>query len=129
MLLMGLCQGLFEWLPVSSEGMIATIYSFVFEKSYQESIQFALWLHLGTVPSAVIVFRKSLWNLAAEFTNSDREYSSKLRFLIISTLISAPIGFGICNFILREAVTFLHKGIFFLFLLHGFNNVFNLSFR
>ena len=95
MLLMGLCQGLFEWLPVSSEGMIATIYSFVFEKSYQESIQFALWLHLGTVPSAVIVFRKSLWNLAAEFTNSDREYSSKLRFLIISTLISAPIGFGI----------------------------------
>ena len=32
MLLMGVCQGVFEWLPVSSEGMIATIYSFVFEK-------------------------------------------------------------------------------------------------
>ena len=95
MLLMGVCQGLFEWLPVSSEGMIATIYSFVFEKSYQESIQFALWLHLGTEPSAAIVFRKSLWNLTLELTNSKGQYSSKLKFLLTSTVISAPIGFGI----------------------------------
>ncbi|MAO89205.1 MAG: hypothetical protein CL880_01545 [Dehalococcoidia bacterium] len=113
MLLMGVCQGVFEWLPVSSEGMIATIYSFVFEKSYQESIQFALWLHLGTVPSAAIVFRKLLWKLALELTNSNRQYSSKLKFLVTSTLISAPIGFGI--FIGVDELTKVAGSLFMIF--------------
>tara|TARA_Y100000590_G_scaffold284476_1_gene320068 strand:+ start:12154 stop:12936 length:783 start_codon:yes stop_codon:yes gene_type:complete len=113
MLLMGLCQGLFEWLPVSSEGMIATIYAFVSQKSYQESIQFALWLHLGTAPSAAIIFRKPLWRLASELTKSHRQYSPKLRFLIISTLISAPIGFGI--YIGVDELTQLAGSLFMVF--------------
>ncbi|PZC44419.1 MAG: undecaprenyl-diphosphatase [Chloroflexi bacterium] len=113
MLIMGVCQGVFEWLPVSSEGAIATIYSFVFEKSYQESIQFALWLHLGTVPSAAIVFRKLLWRLGLELTNSNRKYSSKLKFLVTSTLISAPIGFGL--FIGIDELTQVAGSLFMVF--------------
>ena len=45
--------------------------------------------------NAAIVFRKSLWNLTLELTNSKGQYSSKLKFLLTSTVISAPIGFGI----------------------------------
>ena len=95
MLIMGIAQRIFEWLPVSSQGMISTLYSFFFDKSYQESIQFALWLHIGTVPSVMIIFRRMLLQLGSEFIRSNHSYSPQFKFFVISTLVSAPIGFGI----------------------------------
>lgn len=94
-LLLGALQGVFEWLPVSSEGVVAASYSFFFDKSFEEAVQFALWLHIGTVPSVLIVFRRDCVEIVKEVASLRGRPSPFLTFLIVATLVSAPIGLGL----------------------------------
>ena len=45
---LGVIQGVAEWLPVSSEGVTSAVYSIFYESSLSEAIAFALWLHIDT---------------------------------------------------------------------------------
>ncbi len=94
-LLLGALQGVFEWLPVSSEGVVSASYSFFFDKSFEEAVQFALWLHIGTVPSVLIVLRRDCIGIVKEVTSLRGRPSPFLTFLIVATLVSAPIGLGL----------------------------------
>ena len=55
---LGLLQGTFEWLPVSSQGIIVVVHSLLFDGEIAEGIGYSLWLHIGTVPSVLVAFRK-----------------------------------------------------------------------
>jgi undecaprenyl-diphosphatase len=94
-LLLGALQGVFEWLPVSSEGVVSASYSFFFDKSFDEAVQFALWLHIGTVPSVLVVFRRDCVGILKEVKNLRGCPSPFLTFLIVATIVSAPIGLGL----------------------------------
>jgi undecaprenyl-diphosphatase len=83
-ILLGFLQGVFEWIPVSSEGVVA-IFSNYLIKDYN-SVDLALFLHLGTVLAAIVYFWKDWINLA-QF--KDKEF---LRFFIIVTFISGTLG-------------------------------------
>ena len=52
-LLLGLLQGIAEWLPVSSEGLVAAGYSLAYGRDLGEGIEYALWLHAGTAPGGL----------------------------------------------------------------------------
>jgi len=84
-ILLGFLQGIFEWIPISSEGVVA-IFSSYLVKDYN-SVDLALFLHLGTVLAAIVYFWKDWINLA-QF--KDKEF---LRFFIIVTFISGTLGF------------------------------------
>lgn len=84
-ILLGFLQGVFEWIPISSEGVVA-IFSSYLVKDYN-SVDLALFLHLGTVLAAIVYFWKDWINLA-QF--KDKEF---LRFFIIVTFISGTLGF------------------------------------
>lgn len=92
-LLLGSIQGLTEWLPVSSEGVVTAVYSFFFDRSLSESIFYSLWLHLGTVFSVIIAFRKELLNLARDVLSDPRHPSPLFSYLVVSTAVSAVVGF------------------------------------
>ena len=98
-LVLGVLQGVFEWLPVSSEGVVSASYSFFFDKSFDEAVQFALWLHIGTVPSVLVVFRRDCVGIVKEVAGlrvgPGGGPSPFLTFLIVATLVSAPIGLGL----------------------------------
>ena len=47
--LLGLLQGITEWLPVSSEGVVAATYTAVRDGSFDDAIGYALWLHVALV--------------------------------------------------------------------------------
>ncbi len=64
--LLGLLQGVSEWLPVSSEGVVAVAYSLMEDKPLNEAVGFALWLHAGTMPAALIVLRREVAALVRE---------------------------------------------------------------
>lgn len=91
--LLGALQGIAEWLPVSSEGIVAAAYSWLKHRPLSEAAVYALWLHLGTVFSALIVFRKDISGLVREFISAPRRPSALLSYLFISTLTSGVIGF------------------------------------
>jgi undecaprenyl-diphosphatase len=98
-LLLGLLQGLTEWLPISSEGVVTAVHSFFFDRSLGESIAFSLWLHLGTALSALIAFRKEVVGVVRDAVSHPRSPSPLLSYLFISTVVSGLVGLPLLIFI------------------------------
>lgn len=90
-LLLGVIQGITEWLPISSQGIVALTSRFM-ELGVNE-IDIALFLHLGTMIAVLVYFRKD-WISLLKLENP-----RLLKFLIIATIISLIIGFPIYRFV------------------------------
>ena len=87
--LLGLLQGTLEWLPVSSQGAIATVF-LVLDRP--EGLGFALWLHVGTVPSVLVAFRSEVWQIARELATRPTRPSKLATYLVVATVVSGAIG-------------------------------------
>jgi undecaprenyl-diphosphatase len=97
-LAVGILQGLFEWLPISSEGNITVVLSLL-DQSPETAVAFALFLHLGTALSAAAYYHSELqtlvrlipqWRPAEAF----RGKNAAVSFFILGTIISAGVGIG-----------------------------------
>ena len=64
-IILGLAQGLSEFLPISSSGHLALLQYF-FGIEGESVLAFAVLLHLGTLISVFIVYRKDIWALFVE---------------------------------------------------------------
>lgn len=95
-ILIGIIQGVTEWIPISSSGFLALIFTNFFQiTDLSVIIQSILWLHLGTFFAALIYFRKDVAHLFVslfQYRKSDKPTQRTLNFLIISTIISGIIG-------------------------------------
>ena len=94
---LGFIQGATEFLPVSSSGHLV-IFQHLFGLSGPNTLLDSL-LHLGTLFSVLIIFRKKITDLAlAPFTGSrkDRKY---LVNLILATIPIAVVGFLARDFV------------------------------
>ncbi len=88
---LGIIQGIFEWIPISSEGITALASRFL-TKGFNP-VDLALFLHLGTFFAVLIYFRK-YWREILTFKNPKLLY-----FLIISTVVSLIIGYPVYKMI------------------------------
>ncbi len=97
--IIGVVQGITEWLPVSSSAIITLInVKFLETTNLTDLLQLALFLHLGTFFAALIYFRKDVLLLIKAFFNykkADEELKKILNFLIISTFVTGIVGFTI----------------------------------
>ncbi|MDD4358216.1 MAG: undecaprenyl-diphosphate phosphatase [Candidatus Pacebacteria bacterium] len=89
-IILGILQGIFEWIPVSSEGIVA-LFSNYFIKDLN-AIDVAIFLHLGTLLAVLIYFWKD-WLDLLKF--KDLQF---FKFFIITTIISGAIGFFLYDF-------------------------------
>lgn len=93
---LGIIQGVFEWIPISSSGFTALAMTNLFSiTNLSMIIQYSLFLHLGTFFAALIYFRKEvveLINSLFHYKQSDIETKKTLNFIILSTIISGIIG-------------------------------------
>jgi undecaprenyl-diphosphatase len=102
-LLLGVIQGVFEWLPVSSEAVISLFLTQVMNQPPVESINTAVYLHTGTMLAALYYFREEYIDIFQEvpaYLNSIRQQQgvreySLINFLLVSTLLTGIIGGGI----------------------------------
>ena len=93
--LLGLVQGLTEFLPVSSSGHLVLFQQFL--EAPQEDLLFDLILHLGTLVPVVLVFRRDLVDMAtAPFRERgplpQRPATRLLGLLILASIPTAIIG-------------------------------------
>lgn len=98
--IIGLLQGVFEWLPVSSEAVITLTMTQFYGSNVVTSLNSAVWLHTGTMLAAAAYFRHDIRGMAEkslERIDKPAEVfrDPEIRFIFISTLVTGIIGGGI----------------------------------
>jgi undecaprenyl-diphosphatase len=111
--ILGALQGIFEWLPVSSEAVVTLTMTRLFGSGVMESVNAAIWVHTGTMLAATVYFRDEILGLIdiswknkhdpRKILRASSE-TSVIRFLFISTLITGALGGSIYVFGLKELV-------------------------
>jgi undecaprenyl-diphosphatase len=121
----GLLQGVVEWLPVSSEGTVALYLSVVEGLPADAAVRYSLFLHAGTAVAALAYYRADVRDLlggigdsggfggARSVTDGDtgRAVASEARFLLAATLVSGAVGVT-AYLALSELVSVVAGGVF-----------------
>jgi len=82
--LLGLVQGVSEWLPISSKTQVLFASSFLFSLPLAAAYAFGLFMEIGSLGSAITYFRRDIWSLF-----KDRKL---LVYLIAVTTFTAIVG-------------------------------------
>lgn len=93
-LILGIIQGLTEFLPVSSSGHLEIVKALFGDDSLpQESLTFTVVLHFATALSTIVIFRKEIFEIIKglfQFTwNEEMQFSAKI---IVSMIPAVIIG-------------------------------------
>lgn len=106
-LIMGMIQGLAEWLPISSSGHLALLHNlFGFQ-----SLPFDVFLHLASILAVIIVFWKDIIDMFRLTSLKKSRYLVKIIFAIIPA--------GLVGYFFKDAVeasfsNLFYVGVFFL---------------
>ena len=95
-LIMGIVQGLAEYLPISSSGHLEICSHILgMDLSGAESLEFTLALHVATVLSTIVVLRKEFFSLCRSFFTLKADENTIYVWKILLSCI--PIGIvGVC---------------------------------
>ncbi|RMG24056.1 MAG: undecaprenyl-diphosphate phosphatase [Methanobacteriota archaeon] len=89
-LFLGLIQGIGEWLPISSEGML-TIVGLAYGLDFSLALRIAIWMHIGTLFAVFVYYREEWKRILFDWTHSIPER----RFLVLTTIGTAITGLPI----------------------------------
>ncbi len=114
-IILGIIQGIAEWLPISSEAMVTLAGKFLFNTEYKEALGTAIWLHSGTTLSAIIYFRNDVITIIKSIFSGNRSLLFFLTIATLSTSISAiPLLLLAFSIELPDVLFTLFIGIFLL---------------
>lgn len=117
-ILLGILQGLTEFLPISSSGHLVLAQTFLGLK--EPLIFFDVMLHVGTLAAVLVVYRNAIWKLTTGglSTLTDTQFwrqpastfnaSTELRFIALILLGSIPTGL-IAVLFKTELESFFHE--------------------
>jgi len=91
-LILGIAQGIAEWIPISSEGILVLVGMKFFGSNLAESVSVAVFLHLGTFAAALLYFWKDVISVFK------KENRNVLSFLFFSTLVTGVVGLPLFYF-------------------------------
>jgi undecaprenyl-diphosphatase len=103
-IILGLIQGILEWLPVSSQGNLVLIMVALLGIDKAQALNLSIYLHLGTFLSALLYFRKIFISLLKALPSyNPRNVSSDenrlISFLLFTTVLTGLVGFPIYVFV------------------------------
>ena len=109
---LGVVQGLTEFLPVSSSGHLVVAEAVVGFSS--SGVMVEVVLHVATLLAVVLVYRNALWNLARGAVTADRKAWAYIGLLAVGTVPAAFIGLFLKDFFERAFDSVLLVGVNFL---------------
>jgi undecaprenyl-diphosphatase len=109
-IILGIIQGVTEFLPISSSGhlALAEIFGLISEGDTQSNIAFFIILHMGTLAAVVVYMRKDIGMILT----TDR---SLILPLFVSTLITAAVAIPLKKYIEKSYEYDIIIGVGFLF--------------
>jgi undecaprenyl-diphosphatase len=123
-LVMGIVQGLTEFLPVSSSGHLIVVPALLgWDDAFINSLAFSVMLHLGTLVALLVYFRAEWMRLvpAGLAAARDRSLASDpdrtLAWLLVAATIPAALAGFVANSVIEEA--FRQPGLVALMLIVG----------
>ncbi|MFT4535008.1 MAG: undecaprenyl-diphosphatase [Saprospiraceae bacterium] len=91
-IVLGIVQGLTEFLPVSSSGHLEIAKYILGEDSVgEESMLMTVVLHFATALSTIVIFRKFIWDIIKSAFSVDGKYSRSFVLNIIISMIPAAL--------------------------------------
>ncbi|MBS3169566.1 undecaprenyl-diphosphate phosphatase [Candidatus Woesearchaeota archaeon] len=111
-IIMGIVQGITEWLPISSSGHLV-----LFQKLFGISppLVFDIVLHLGSLLVVLLVFRKDLLRLIKGLIQREKTSWNYFFWLIAASVPIALVGFFLNDLIKQAFDSLLVVGFSFLF--------------
>lgn len=83
-ILLGIVQGISEWLPVSSKTQVLLVSNYLFALPVEVAFAFGLFMEVGSIASASVYFRRDIASLL-----HDRRL---LLYLVVVTVITGIVG-------------------------------------
>ena len=114
--LIGLVQGIVEWLPISSQGNVSIVATLVSDIDPAVAVDLALFVQLGTILSASLYYREDItaalasapgWRPGAAYSDRNAETT----FIVLASAATGVVGIPL-YLTLREAVSGLAGGAF-----------------
>lgn len=95
-IVLGVVQGVSEWLPISSKTQVIIASTFLFGLGIRDAYALGLFLEAGTFIAATYYFRKEVWGVLKSLARrGDEEGRILLKFLVVVTLLTAIVGVAI----------------------------------
>lgn len=119
-LVLGVIQGIAEWLPISSDGMIVLAKTHMFGGGrIDDMMRLALFLHIGTAIASIVYFRKEIKALLSRLVSFRRTGSVEKRvlmFYVFATIVSGVLGYVFLKLLERYGDFFVaHTPAFMIF--------------
>lgn len=111
-IILGIVQGITEWLPISSSGHLV-LFQELF--GFKANVAFDVLLHVATLLVIIIVFWKDILEIAKSlFAWRWDEHTRMLLFIVLATIPTAIIGLLFKDWLLGLFTNMLLLGVFFI---------------
>src|SRR5262249_6946355 len=91
--ILGIVQGISEWLPISSKTQVYIVSSYLLHLNFQQAYALGLFMEAGTITASIIYFRRDLYSLLKVLFGSKDPMQRKLFvYVLVATMITGAIG-------------------------------------
>ena len=109
-IVIGLVQGISEWLPISSKTQVLITSEYLLRLTYQQAYTFGLFMEIGTVLAAVIYFRKEVASLIKTLLSGLKDSNRGLFVYVLTATIATGI-IGAPLYFIADSITGVSVGM------------------
>jgi undecaprenyl-diphosphatase len=113
-LVLGIAQGLTEFLPISSDGHLALVYRAFGAKP---DLTYEVLLHGATLLALIAFFRRDIVELLSSLTPANRKHVEQRRLvglIVVGTAVSAVVALALSGVVEPLSASLTWVGVFFL---------------